>query len=407
MQASLEAPHRTVPRQVRPRRAGRVDTAQIVAAEAGLLAAAGAAYVLPPVLALPVVGFTLAAMLVVVGRYRGRWWYEVGAAVMHLRRRQALARTVHRASADDVWGELAKITPEVAITQIELRNMHIGIGLDELGWFAAIEIGQSDAFTTTDAAQLRVDALTRLAGPLSTVQLLVRQTPFSGAEARSLCAESYRELRELLAVAPERQAWVVVRLAPGDAADAAADRDGDVAGVHATLSAGLARIGQELAAHGFAHQVLDGDGLRRALVAGYGSGPYDGTPSRRRLRPGESWRRWRGARAMHLCYGVTSWPARSAPVLLDALAHVPSAHAVNVAVLAGALRRPDHADGPLATRVLVRLVTAPEREGECRRQMRASAKRVGAHLLRLDGEHAPAVWSTMPTASPHGWGRPW
>jgi type VII secretion protein EccE len=407
VQAIVEAPQATVPRQVRPPRAGRVGTAQIVAAEVGVLAAVAATYALPPALALPVVGLAIAGMLVVIGRYRGRWWYEVGAAVVQLRRRQARAHTVHRASAGDVWGELSKVAPEVTIAQVEQRNIAIGLGLDDQGWFAAIELAPPDGLTAPGTALLPMRALTRLAGPLSTIQLLVREAPFSGADARSPCAESYRELRARLAVPADRQAWIVVRLAPGDAADAAADRSGDVGGVHATLSAGLARIGDELTAHGIAHQVLDGAGLRQALVAGYGSGPYDGTPGRARFRPSESWRRWRGARAMHLCYGVTSWSASSAPTVLDALAQVPSAYAVNVAVLTGALRRPDHADGPLATRVLVRVVTSPERERECRRQVRASARHVGARLVRLDGEHAPAVWSTMPTASPYGWGRLW
>jgi len=384
-----------------------VGTAQIVAAEAGLLGVAGAAYALPPALALPAVVVIVAAMLVVVGRYRGRWWYEVGGAVMRLRRRRAVAGTVHRTSAGDDWGELSKIAPEITIDQIQHRNMYIGIGLDDQGWFAAIEVAPPDGLTAIGAADLRLSALTRLAGPLSTVQLLVRAAPFSGADARSPCAESYRELRSMLAVPAERQAWIVVRLAPGDAADAAADQGGEIIGVHATLSAGLARIGDELTAHGVPHHVLDGAGLRQALIAGYGSGPYDGTPSRGRFRPHESWRRWRGSRAMHLSYGVTSWSVKSAPVVLDALAQVPSAFGVNVAVLTGALRRPDHVDGPLASRLVVRVVTSPELEGECRRQLRASARQVGARLVRLDGEHAPAVWSTMPTASPYGWGRPW
>jgi hypothetical protein len=76
-------------------------------------------------------------------------------------------------------------------------------------------------------------------------------------------------------------------------------------------------------------------------------------------------------------------------------------------VTVGALRRPDRDDGPLATRVLVRVVTSPQLEGECRRQLRAIAQHLGARLVRLDGEHAPSVYATMPTASQYGWGRPW
>jgi type VII secretion protein EccE len=408
MQAIVDAPQETVPRKVRPPRAGRLGTAQVVAAEIGLLAVIGAGYALPPALALPVAVVVVAGTLVVVGRYRGRWWYELGAAVIQLRRRQALSRAAPQDStATSEWRELCRVAPDVTISHVEHRNMHIGLGLDDQGWFAAIELAAPDGLTASGAAALPLGSLTRLAGPLSTVQLLTRVAPFSGADPRSPCAESYRELRAMLAVPAERQAWIVVRLAPGEAADAAADRGGDIGGVHATLSAALARIGEELTSRGIPHHVLDGPGLRQALVAGYGPGPYDGTSNRGRHSPRESWRRWRGSRAQHLCYAVISWPAKTAPVVLDALAQVPSAYAVNVGVVAGALRRPDHADGPLATRVVVRLVAASELEGECRRQLRERARQVGARLVRLDGEHALAVWSTMPTASPYGWGRPW
>jgi type VII secretion protein EccE len=271
MQAIVDAPQETVPRKVRPPRAGRLGTAQVVAAEIGLLAVIGAGYALPPALALPVAVVVVAGTLVVVGRYRGRWWYELGAAVMQLRRRQALARAAPQDSAaTSEWRELCRVAPDVTISQVEHRNMNIGLGLDDQGWFAAIELAAPDGLTATGAAALPLGSLTRLAGPLSTVQLLTRVAPFSGADPRSPCAESYRELRAMLAVPAERQAWIVVRLAPGDAADAAADRGGDIGGVHATLSAALARIGEELTSRGIPHHVLDGPGLRQALVAGYG-----------------------------------------------------------------------------------------------------------------------------------------
>jgi hypothetical protein len=60
----------------------------------------------------------------------------------------------------------------------------------------------------------------------------------------------------------------------------------------------------------------------------------------------------------------------------------------------------------MASRMLVRVVAPPDLQGECQRQLRDAARRAGVRLARLDGEHAPGVYATMPTASPYGWG-PW
>ncbi len=406
VQAILESPQETVTPWTRPSRSGRVGRAQLIAAQAGLLGVAGAVYALPPGWIMPAVIAVGGAVLAVVGRYRGRWWYEVAGAVMQLRRRQALAYAVTPdPAAGQEWGELSRVSPGLTIGHVEHRNMRIGVGLDDQGWFAGIELTAPDGLTETGGAELRLGSLVRLAGPLSTLQLLVRGAFFSGTDPRSPCAESYRELRTMLAVPAERQAWLVVRLAPGDAVDVAADRVGEVNGVHATLSAALVRIGEELRSRRIPHHVLDGPGLRQALVSAYGA--FDGAPVHGSHQPGESWRRWQGSRAAHLCYGVASWSSQTAPAVIDALSQGPSALATSAAVTVGALRRPDRDDGPLATRVLVRVVTSPPLEGECRRQLRAIAQHLGARLVRLDGEHAPSVYATMPTASQYGWGRPW
>src|SRR5690606_23180585 len=117
------------------------------------------------------------------------------------------------------------------------------------------------------------------------------------------------ELRERLAVPPPRRVWVAVRLDLRAGADATRDRDGDETAVPATLSAGLIRIGEAVAGHGLTYQVLDGPGLRRALASAYWPGPDDGVPARGRSAPRETWRRWLGQRAVHICYGVARWPS--------------------------------------------------------------------------------------------------
>jgi type VII secretion protein EccE len=405
----LDGAQQTVTRQVRPVGAGRFGATQVVAVEAAVMAAAAAGYVLPTVAALAAVLVVVAALFLVVGRSGGRWWYEAVGAWLALRRRRRTATAARRVppAATEEWAELSRLIGSLAVREINHGTTAIGLALDGHGWFAAVELTAPDGLSGGGSGELRLGWITRLAGPLSTLQVVLRQTPFAGIDPRSPCGESYRELRHLLGVPPQRQAWIAVRLAPRDAADAAQDRGGDIAGVHATLCAALARIGETLTTHGIAHRVLDAAGLRQAVVAGYGPGPFDGAPSRAQADAGEGWRRWRATRAAHLCYAVTAWPDDVSQDVLAALAHVPSAFAVSVAVAAGALRISENGDGPMASRVLVRVVTAPEAESRCQRELRDAARRLRVRLVRLDGEQGPAVYATMPTASPYGWGTQW
>jgi hypothetical protein len=104
---------------------------------------------------------------------------------------------------------------------------------------------------------------------------------------------------------------------------------------------------------------------------------------------------------------VPAWPADASPELLATLAWLPSAFAVSVAVIAGRLHISERDDGPTVSRVLVRVVAAAEAEGQCQRELRDAARRLRLQLVRLDGEHGPGVYATMPTASAYGWDTQW
>jgi hypothetical protein len=84
---------------------------------------------------------------------------------------------------------------------------------------------------------------------------------------------------------------------------------------------------------------------------------------------------------------------------------VPGATAVCVTVLAGAIRQPHEEDGPLGARVLLRVAATREAATRCLRHLRATARRLGVSVVRLDGEQAPTVYATMPTAATDGWDR--
>jgi hypothetical protein len=143
------------------------------------------------------------------------------------------------------------------------------------------------------------------------------------------------------------------------------------------------------------------------MLTAYGPDPYTGPSTRARRTGGESWSRWRVAGAAHTCYAVSGWPASPSPDLISELAASPAAIAVCTSVTVGQIRSRDHDPGPLALRVLLRVVAAPSAVDQCERQLNAAARRLGISLTRLDGEQAEAVYATTPTAAPHGWGWPW
>jgi type VII secretion protein EccE len=361
-----------------------------------------AVYAFPPPVTLAVATAAFGLMLPAVARHRGRWWYEAAGAWLVMRGRchagARLAARSHRPQRTEV----AALAPGgLAIRTVNHRDVAFGVAEDGAGWFAAIALRPPDG--APGSGELRLDWLTPLVGALSTVQVVVRQSPLELAAVHSPSAQSYEELRAALAVAPEREAWVAVRLRLRDAAAVDPDGEDEIAGVHRLLGSALSRISEAMRAHGLSHRVLDGAGLEQALVDAYVADPYD----KRAPAARERWSRWRTARAVHVCFGVTGWPDRTAPDLLTELARVPGATAVCTSVVMGPMRDRDRDEGPLALRVLVRVVAAPTMASACARQVRATARRLRLTVVRLDGEHAPAVYATMPTASADGWGGAW
>ena len=393
-----------MPRRKGPRQSGRIGLVQFVSVEVAALAAVITGYAFP---SLPMVATgSVAALLVVpvVVRFRGRWWYEAAGAWLNLRgRRSDGAHAAVRArSAGPHWPELAALSPRLRLKTVADRTQLLGIGEDHLGWFAGVAVAAPDGLSRNGREPLRLEWITRLADPLTTVAVVVRHTPGSGFGLPSTpSSQSYQLLREALAVPPQRDIWIAVRVGQLDAATAAADR-GELA-VHRLLGSSVSRIRDALTAHGIDHWILDGPGLRQALVGAYGPEPHD--PRLTRRIPHESWSRWRAGRTQHVCFAVTHWPPGEAPDLLARLADIPGATAVCTAVTTGAIRRVGDDEGPTGIRVLVRVVAPPAAMAPCLRQLHASARRLRVGLVRLDGEQAPAVYATMPTAANDGWGR--
>ena len=384
------------------RLAGRFGTTQAVALELAVVAVVTVPYL--PLAWGAVIG--AGAILLLAGglfRFGGRWGYETVTAWLRLVRRRAGARA---ARTGPYRGDLPILAPRLSIHAARQRTGAIGVGEDELGWFAAIALTPVDGLSRGHGATLRLDWLARLVADASlaasTLQIVVRHTPLpsAGLEPASACARSYQALREALGVPAQRDVWIAVRLGLRDGAQAAAQRGGDLAGVHRALASALGRISAGLAAADLDHEVLDAAGLHRSLTVACGQYPASlssGSASPTR----EAWSAWRGHRAVHVCFAVKSWPAAAPPHLFTELARLPQALSVSTAMVFSGTA-PVAGQRIVPVRTLVRVAAAPEVVGSCVRELRSTARRLGVPLVRLDGEQAAGVYATAPTGAAIG-----
>jgi type VII secretion protein EccE len=384
---------------------GRLGRVQLVALELAVIAVGGAVFADRPV-AVVATGIAAVVLLAVTfGRSKRRWAYESIAARRRLRRRRQAASVALRQPGGP--GSLAALAPGLTVRPVVDRGTAIGVGQDELGWFAAAVVAPWTGLSGARAATLPMDRLTRLLAegslPVSTLQVVTHQVPApsAGMDGRTPCASSYRELVGQAPVVTDQQTWIAVRLGPRDGAEAAAERGGGLAGVDRALAAGLGRIGAVLDSAGLDHRVLDADALRQALTVSCGLHRLGGAVPVARSLPApvpvaERRTYWQAAGALHVCFAVGEWPAQPPPGLLAELTQVPLAAAVDSAVVL----RPVE-DG-LAVRALIRVAAAPDRMNACVQHLLAIAGRVGVRLTRLDGEQAPAVYATAPTGAALG-----
>jgi type VII secretion protein EccE len=446
-----------------PGRPGRV---QLVALELAVIAVGCAVFANRPVAVLATGIGALAMLAVTLGRSGRRWVYESFAARRRLRRRRHAAALALR--RPDGPGPLAALAPGLRVRAVVDRGTAIGVGQDELGWFAAVAVAPWTGLSGDRQATLPLARLARLVAdgalPVSTLQVVTHNVPApsAGLDPRTACASSYRELLGQASALTDQQIWIAVRLGTRDGADAAAERGGGLAGVDRALAAGLARIGTALDSTGFDHRVLDAEGLRQALMVSCGLQRQSGSAPLPTAQPvsgsladrapaAERWAFWQAAGALHVCFAIRSWPA-AALVPAVPVGSVGSAGSVGPAgapgpvgsvgpvgpagsagpvgpagsvgpvgpapgLLAALARVPlaaavdtsislRAADDGLAVRALVRVVAAPDRIAACVQQLLGNAKRLGVGLIRLDGEQAVAAYATAPTGAALGMS-PW
>ncbi len=356
-----------------PQATTRIRAGQLVVAEIAVVAVVVAAF--GPGWVLIGVGALAAAVLVAAfGRAGGRWWYEAVASQRRFRRRRTLAAEQVLAAAVATYSSpphlpwLRALAPTLALRSVRVGTATVGIGTDQDGWFAAVEVGSfwDDDSVLTDRDQAASPwAPGDQAIPLAELASLVEPGPDRTAVS---CVQVI--LAPGGSASDPRPAWVAVRVTPADALPM--ERSGGVASVERSVAAAALRAARTLDGCGWPARAVDADGLLAVLVEATG---LDGPPQ-------EHWSVWRSGRLVRTHYGVVGWtPAHGTLVPGITQVAVSFTRRGEPAVLAAVAA---HATAlPRVSRAVVDGCAA-----------------AGVRLRRLDGEQAPAAYATAPTAMP-------
>jgi type VII secretion protein EccE len=383
-----------------PRRGhlGPLSLAQILVAEAVLLALAASPAATPPVLLLT--GAVSALLLFVFfSRRQNRWWLEHRQMARDHRRRRA-ARIDPRPGP--VLAALRTVAPGLTVRDVTASDGTVGVARDEAGWFSVVALDPA-------AVPLPLDALLGVlagTGQPGLVMEMVTHTvpaPSPDVPAASPSGASYRQLTETTgagSIPSYRESSVSIRLDAQALAEALLDHTTDPESA-ATLVAGLARkVVTGLRRLGVTGRPLDADRLLELLARSCDVEPWalaDG--------PGvdEAWTHWRSARLVHRTYWLRTWPASATEIgALFAWASTAPAAQTSVALVLGAPSLPAGADD-VPVRAFIRLATRPDADLRALdRVLVEGARRAGGELQPLDGEQGPAAYATAPTGGGAG-----
>lgn len=339
-------------------------------------------------------GAALVLLALTFGRRRGDWWYRY--LFQHSRFRQRRRDRAGQAQQPGIAGR-------PGIHEVEERGTRIGVGRDDSGFYAALELtADPDAAGSAQAGApaLRLDRLARVfteaAVPISAVQVVshVVPAPAPSLDARVPCVQSYRQLLDGMPLPAYQQGWLAIRLNPADAAAATASRGGGVAGVDRALAATVGRIGKSLKAAGVGYRVLGGAGLAAALgsVAGPAATPASAGDA-------EWWSAWHGVDGATVCFWLSGWERYPIAQIIAELGRVPATSMTfSVTLRPAALQRSNGAE-TVTVQALLRVAAHPQQIGATVRDLAQLAKKIGVGLRRLDGAHGPAAYASAPTAA--------
>ena len=123
------------------------------------------------------------------------------------------------------------------------RGRSIGVGADDEGWFAAVTVAGWPDVSGSRNVRLDLDQMARIVEespvPISTLQMVSHVTQAPIGPTDNPARRSYLELAAPAGCPLDQAVWLVVRLAPADAVEAAASRGGGIEGVDRAVGSGL------------------------------------------------------------------------------------------------------------------------------------------------------------------------
>ena len=401
---------RAVPRRGR---LGPLNLAQILAAEAALLAVVAAATrgAVPLLIA---AGISAVLLPVVFARRQNRWWLEHRSVARDHRRRRAARPDP---DAGPVLAALRTVAPGLTVRDVSTPDRAtVGVAQDDSGWFSVVALGPDDPGPDA-AGPVPLDTLVGVlaaADQPGVVLSLVTHTvpaPSPDVHPASPAGSSYRQLLASAGPVPAyRESSLSVRVDARALAEALHDHTADPEAA-AALAAGLGRrVATSLRRQGRTGHTLDAAGLVALLarscdvepgsLAGppAAGSPGGGPPAAGSPGVDEQWTHWRSGRLLHRTYWVRVWPAASGIGSFFAWAATAPAAQISVALVLGAVGGDE-----VPVRAFLRFAVRPDTDlGALDRLLEDGARRAGAELQALDGEQGPAAYASAPTGGGAG-----
>ncbi|GAA0726631.1 hypothetical protein Drose_12110 [Dactylosporangium roseum] len=384
----------------RPGYVGALHIGRLVLIEAVILGIAAALPRGPVVAGVSAFAGILVALVVLL-RSHGQWWIERRSlSRQHARRRRA--RPADGAPGERRLTMLRTLAPGLVIQDAGVAGAEsgtrIGIGCDAAGWYAAAVVGPEHSMRGDAEPGVPLDLAARVLddaehpGAIVQVTTLSVPAPWQQVDPGQAAARSYRELQQLQQGTPplpaERTTWVAVRLEARSRAQAGMAGSYDAEHAPALVASLIRKVGRLLREAGLDHHILTADELAAAVSRACELDPAapGGSGS-----PREDWTAWRSGELSHAAFWLRGWPRmQDTPAVLDWLTSMPSASS-GVSIT---LTRDDTG---LAVRCLLRVSAAGDALEPTVRAVSEAAGAMQAEIVRLDGEHGPAVYACAPT----------
>lgn len=385
----------TPPSPVRPDRGQLfgLGVTQLVVCE---LAVAACLAVIDRAALLVVAPLALVSVVVVLGRRNGRWLYENWRLRRDFRLRAEPPPPEH--IGDPRLEVLRELQPALDVRQATDRSGSL-VGIVGCGrcWSAilAVEPAEGGRGMAGGAApiplQVVADALSTRDVQMAAIQVLAHTIPAPSAElsAESPCVRSYRSLSPHV-IPARRFTWIVLRLDPLACPEAVAARGGGPVGAHRALLGTMSRLSTSLEVTGVSVRPVAAEEVLNVLTLAAGITPGQYADQIRRTR--ESWDSWAADDTVQASFWVRRWPRLAHPLDSGLLARLGDVRGVFNSVSLTMTARDQRG---VHFRAVVR-VAGGSREELAHIVTELNTVAAGARLVRLDGEHLPAVLETLP-----------